>query len=348
MDLLTLALFLIGLVALIGGAELLVRGAATLAAAWGISPLVIGLTVVAFGTSAPELAVSVVSAWSGQPGIALGNVVGSNIANVLLILGLSALAAPLLVSRQVVRLEVPIMIGVSLLLVLLALDGRVGRLDGLLLFGGCLLYTTWTVRRSRREERRDGDEVPPAGNPWLQGGLILAGLVCLGLGSHWLVNGAVAIARLFGVSDLVIGLTVVAVGTSLPELATSVLASVRGQRDIAVGNVVGSNIFNILCVLGLSAVVVPGGVPVALSALTFDLPVMVAVALACLPIFFTGHLIARWEGGLFLFYYLAYTGYLSLTAMQHHSLPLLRESLLFFFLPLTAVTLAVSLWRHRR
>ncbi|WP_305041876.1 calcium/sodium antiporter [Geoalkalibacter sp.] len=348
MDLLTLALFLVGLVALIGGAELLVRGASALAAAWGISPLVIGLTVVAFGTSAPELAVSVLSAWNGQPGIAMGNVVGSNIANVLLILGLSALAAPLLVARQVVRLEVPIMIGTSLLLVLLALDGRVGRIDGFLLFGGCLAYTVWTVRRSRREEHQNDVPAPASGNPWLQGGLILAGLVCLGVGSHWLVNGAVAIARIFGVSDLVIGLTVVAVGTSLPELATSVLASLRGQRDIAVGNVVGSNIFNILCVLGLSAAVVPGGVPVALSALTFDLPVMVAVALACLPIFFTGHLIARWEGGLFFLYYLAYVGYLVLNAVQHQSLPLLRESLVFFFLPLTAVTLAISLWRHRR
>jgi cation:H+ antiporter len=346
-------LLLAGFVLLIGGAELLVRGASQLAADLGISPLVIGLTVVAFGTSAPELAVSVLSAHSGQAGIALGNVVGSNICNVLLILGLSALVAPLVVARQVVRLEVPIMIGVSLLLLLFALNGVIGRWEGALFFAGVIVYTVWTIRRSRQENREQSPpaEVPPAGARAGRGVQILqiaGGLVLLGVGSKWLIDGAVSVATYFGVSDLVIGLTVVAVGTSLPELATSVLASLRGQRDIAVGNVVGSNIFNILVVLGLTAIFAPAGVPVPQSALTFDLPVMLAAAVACLPIFLTGHLIARWEGGLFFAYYLAYTLFIVLTALQHYGLSMFTQAMAGFVIPLTLVTLAVSLWRTRQ
>jgi cation:H+ antiporter len=350
MSLWMIFLLLAGFVLLIGGAELLVRGASQLAADLGISPLVIGLTVVAFGTSAPELAVSVLSAHSGQAGIALGNVVGSNICNVLLILGLSALVAPLVVARQVVRLEVPIMIGVSLLLLLFALDGIIGPWEGGLFFAGVIVYTVWTVRRSRRENREQSppEEAPPAGGRSGRGVQILqiaGGLVLLGVGSKWLIDGAVSVASYFGVSDLVIGLTVVAIGTSLPELATSVLASLRGQRDIAVGNVVGSNIFNILVVLGLTAIFAPAGVPVPQSALTFDLPVMLAVAVACLPIFLTGHLIARWEGGLFFVYYLAYTLFIVLTALQHHGLSMFTQAMAGFVIPLTLVTLAISLWR---
>lgn len=351
MTLLTGILFVLGLVLLIGGAELLVRGASALAGRFGISPLVIGLTVVAFGTSSPELAVSILSAWGGQPGIALGNVVGSNIANVLLILGLSALVAPLVVARQVIRMEVPLMISLSVGLLLLALDGVVGRFDGALLFGGVLIYTVWAIRRSRREASDAADADEPGGGPsslTQQLVFIAVGLVLLGLGSNWLVDGAVAVAQTLGISDLVIGLTVIAVGTSLPELATSVLASMRGQRDIAVGNVVGSNIFNILAVLGLTSLVAPGGIPVAASALTFDLPVMTAVAIACLPIFFTGHVIARWEGAFFLLYYLAYTVYLILTATEHQALALFGEAMLFFVVPLTLVTLGISLWRGYR
>jgi len=351
MSLWVIFLLLAGFVLLVGGAEFLVRGASQLATDLGISPLVVGLTVVAFGTSSPELAVSVLSAHSGQAGIALGNVVGSNICNILLILGLSALVAPLVVSRQVVRLEVPIMIGVSILLILFALDGVIGRLEGILFFAGVVIYTVWTIRRSRRETR---EQSPPEDEQSIgsRAGLrmqilqIVGGLVLLGVGSKWLVDGAVSVATFFGVSDLVIGLTVVAVGTSLPELATSVLASLRGQRDLAVGNVVGSNIFNILVVLGLTAIFAPAGVPVPRSALTFDLPVMLAVAIACLPIFFSKHLIARWEGGLFFVYYLAYTLFIVLTAMQHHSLSMFTQAMVGFVIPLTLITLAISLWRN--
>ena len=221
----------------------------------------------------------------------------------------------------------------------------------MLLFAGVVGYTVWAIRRSRRESRNapadDAARPPGPSRRGIQLLQIVGGLVFLGIGSKWLIDGAVTLARLFGVSDLVIGLTVVAVGTSLPELATSVLASLRGERDIAVGNVVGSNIFNLLCVLGLTAAIAPGGVPVPMSALTFDLPVMLTVAVACLPIFFTGHLIARWEGALFLGYYVIYTLFVALTAMQHHKLPMLTEALIWFALPLTAVTIGISLWRHR-
>jgi cation:H+ antiporter len=349
MSLMTLILLAVGLAILVFGAELLVRGASALAASLGISRLVIGLTVVAFGTSAPELAVSVMAAWKGQAGIALGNVVGSNICNVLLILGLSAVVAPLVVARQVVRLEVPIMIGTSLLLILFALDGNLVRWEGGLLFAGVIGYTVWTIRRSRRELRDLAEPdaaAPPASGRTRQLAEILGGLALLVLGSKWLVDAAVIIARHLGVSDLVIGLTIIAVGTSLPELATSVLASWRGERDIAVGNVVGSNIFNILSVLGLTALVAPAGLPVPPVALTFDLPVMLAVAVACLPIFMAGYRINRWEGLLFIFYYVVYVLFLVLTAIGHDSRLLLGQAIIWFALPLTVLTLGISLWRH--
>jgi cation:H+ antiporter len=345
----TYLLLVVGLVILIIGAEVLVRGASRLAAALGITPLVIGLTVVAFGTSSPEMAVSVMSGISGQADVALGNVVGSNIFNVLFILGLSALITPLLVSQQLVRLDVPLMIVVSILLLLLGMDGRISRLNGVLLFVGIVIYTAFLIRQSRREKPEVVKEYsqefatqPSAPSHWpLNLGMILLGLFLLVLGSRWLVNGAVAIAQHFGISELIIGLTIIAAGTSLPEVATSVIAGLRGERDIAVGNVVGSNIFNILAVLGLAAAVTPGGIPVAQAVLRFDLPVMIAVAVSCLPIFFTGNIIARWEGALFLGYYCAYTLYLVLAATEHDSLPMFSQAMLWFVLPLTVITLIV-------
>lgn len=357
MDLLTWGMLGLGLVVLIGGAELLVRGASQLAAAVGISSLVIGLTVVSFGTSAPELAVSIQSSLAGQPDLAIGNVVGSNICNILLILGICATITPLVVARQLIRLDVPLMIGVSLLLFLLARDGLIGRWDGGLLFSGIIAYIVFTLSQSRREHAlaaADAD-APAAPKPTplnllLQVVLILAGLGLLILGANWLVTSAVTIARALGVSELVIGLTVIAIGTSLPEVATSTLASIRGERDLAVGNVVGSNLFNILTILGLTSLITP--INVAPAAIRFDLPIMIAVALACLPIFFTGMQIARWEGLLFLCYYLAYTLFLILTATQSAALPLFSIAMLGFALPLTAVTLLVlagyALWQDRR
>ena len=356
MDIQTIILLLVGLVLLVAGAEALVRGASRLAAAVGISPLVIGLTVVAFGTSAPELVVSLRATLSGTPDIALGNVIGSNIANVLLILGISALIAPLIVAQQLVRLEVPLMIGASLLLLLAALDGRIGRLDGLVLFAGIVAYTTFAIRQSRKESAAVREEYaqeysdqPRTALQWFVDlGFVVGGLAMLVFGAEWLVNGAVTIARALGLSELIIGLTIIAIGTSLPELATSVVAAIRGERDIAVGNVVGSNLFNILSILGLTSLISPTGVAVAPAALRFDLPVMVAVAVACLPIFYTGYQISRWNGLLFLSYFVAYVAYLVLDATAHDALPLFSNVMWLFVLPLTVLTILIIAFRARR
>jgi cation:H+ antiporter len=354
MSALTVLFFVLGLGLLVAGAELLVRGAARLAGAAGISPLVVGLTVVAFGTSAPEMAVSVKSAWLGQPDMAVGNVVGSNIFNVLFILGASAAIAPLVVAQQIVRRDVPILIGLSVLVLVLALDGAIGRVEGIALLVVLAGYTAWLVRASRRESQAvrveyEAEYPAPRGRTWpLDLLLVLAGLGLLVLGSRWLVSGAIEFARWMGVSEVVVSLTIVAAGTSLPEVATSILATIRGERDIAVANVIGSNLFNLLGVLGLSAAVAPSGLPVADSMLGFDVPAMIAVAVACLPIFFTGNRIARWEGVVFLGYYAAYTGFLILDATEHDAIHGYSALMTWFVMPLTALTLGVVTYRAWR
>ena len=327
--------FLGGLAALAAGGELLIRSASRLATDLGVSQLFIGLTVVAFGTSAPEAVVSVVAALGGASDLAMGNVVGSNIFNVLFILGLSALIVPLAVSAQLVRFDVPVMLGVSGLCLLLGRDGHLGRWDGLLLLGLLVVHVVLGYRQGLRGTQGTGSShatsspSAPTGLPrrlpaWKARSLnvliVLASLGLLVVGSRWLVASASALARWLGLSELVIGLTVVAAGTSLPEVATSIMAALRGERDIAVGNVVGSNIFNILGVLGLSAALAPAGLVVSPALLAFDLPVMVAVAALCLPIFFTGMAVARWEGGLLLLYFVAYTAYVVLRAAEHDAL----------------------------
>jgi cation:H+ antiporter len=359
-----LAWFGLGLVALVAGAELLVKGASRLAYSFGISPLVVGLTVVAFGTSAPELAVSIKAVVAGQVDIAIGNVVGSNIFNVLFILGLAAVITPLVVAAQIIRQEVPIMIAASLLLLTLAWDGFVSRLDGAILFGLLLVYTVFLVRQSRRQTQVTHDEYAQefgegtAGptRAWqraqgrlpVQLVLIVAGLALLVLGSQWLVAAAVAFARWVGVSELVIGLTIVAAGTSLPEVAASVTASIKGERDIAIGNVIGSNTFNILGVLGMAALLSPAPLPMAPAMMAFDCWVMLVVAFACLPVLFTGRVIARWEGAVFLAYYAAYTAYLILDSQGHDALPQYSAAMLWFVVPLTLLTLAVAVGREMR
>jgi cation:H+ antiporter len=353
--LVTVALFVVGLVLLGGGAELLVRGASRLAAAAGVSPLVVGLTVVAFGTSAPELAVAVQAALTGTAGanLVVGNVVGSNIFNVLVILGLSALITPLAVVQQLVRVDVPVMIGVSVLTLVLALDGQISRIEGVLLFAGIVLYLVNAGIQGRKARRLLASSEPPEeaaaeqpGSPWRNLVLVVAGLAMLVLGARWLVAAAIEIARAMGLSELVIGLTIVAVGTSLPEVAASVAASLKGERDLAVGNAIGSCLFNILAVLGLAALVAPEGIAVARSALHFDIPVMIAVAFACLPVFFTGCVISRWEGLLFLLYYAAYTAFLLLDAAEHAAMEPFATIMLIFVVPLTLLALGVSLARH--
>ncbi|MCF6753666.1 calcium/sodium antiporter [Pseudomonas stutzeri] len=360
MTLMTFVYLFAGLVLLVAGAELLVRGAARLAAQFGISPLIIGLTVVAFGTSTPEMAVSVQSAVADQGDIAVGNVIGSNIFNVLFILGLSALITPMLVSRQLIRFDVPIMIGASLLAWFLAMDEQYGRLDGVLLFGAVLSYTGFLIISSLKSRNNENQEFEdeyglhePAGRfASLRHLLFIAiGLVLLVQGSGLLVDAAVTLAKALGLSELVIGLTIIAAGTSLPEVATSVIAAIKGERDIAVGNVVGSNIFNLLAVLGLASLVSPTAISVSSNAIAFDFPVMIAVAAACLPIFFAGYCIRRWEGALFFAYYVIYTTWLIIHSTDAPGLAMFSQAMLWFVLPLTLITLLVigaRAWKLQR
>lgn len=341
-------LMVAGLVLLAIGAELLVRGASALARAVGLPSLIIGLTVVSFGTSAPELAVGLKAGLDGQADLAFGNVVGSNTFNVLFILGVSALIVPLTVSAQLVRLDVPVMIGASALTWIVAADGVIRRGEGWALCAGIVGYTVLLIRLGKKhqppcDQSESKQTAPQEPNRLLASVLsVLLGLVLLVVGARWLVQGAVDIAQLLGVSELLVGLTIVAAGTSLPEVATSVVASIRRERDIAVGNIVGSNIFNVLAVLGGTAAASRAGVAVSPTALRFDVPVMMAVALACLPIFFTGGRISRWEGALFLGYYAAYVTYLVLGASHHESLPAFSAVMIFFVLPGTALGIAVS------
>ena len=315
--------FVFGLVLLVGGAEAFVRGASRLAIAVRISPLVVGLTVVSFGTSAPELAVSMESALTGHADFAVGNVIGSNIANVLLILGIAAVMAPLVVAQKLIRLEVPLMIGASVAMLLVGLDGTIGLIEGVTLVLAAVGYTVFVVRQSRRETNSSvqseyqsafgeatSTRIPAVPAQVL---LVLGGLGILLLGAHWLVDSATQIARSWGMSELTIAVTIVAIGTSLPEVATSVVASLRGETDIAVGNVLGSNLLNILLVLGLTSTVSPGGIAVAEEAIAIDIPVMIGVATLCLPVFLTGYTISRREGILFL---ILYVGYLALAAWR--------------------------------
>ena len=353
----TILTFFAGLIFLVVGAELLVRGASKLALSFGISPLVVGLTIVAFGTSAPEVAVSVGAVLEGRTDIAIGNVVGSNIFNVLFILGVSALITPLVVNVQLIRQEVPIMVGASLLLWAFMLDGNLGFVDAAVMTGLMVGYTVFLVIQSRKETKAANAEysaefeAPKVGS-WdssmpVQIALIVVGLAFLVLGSEWLVSASVTFAKALGVSDLVIGLTIVAAGTSMPEVATSITAAIKGERDIAVGNVVGSNTFNILGCLGLSGLVAgDAGLIVPASLLNFDIWVMLAVALACLPVFLTGREIARWEGGVFLAYYVAYVSYLVMQSQQHDALGTFSGVMLFFVVPITVITLIVALIRR--
>lgn len=373
MELLDFGRVLLGLVLLIGGGEVLVRGASALATTLGIPPLVVGLVIVSAATSTPELAVTIGAVIDEEPSLAVGNVVGSNIVNVLLILGLSALFLPLAVKRRLVKFDLPVMVGISLLLLVLALDGEITQIDGVILFAAAVAHVVLSFTLSRKDPHAAPDVATAAAAPAGTGPvrtrrapasgvlsylipvvLILAGIGLLVFGADLLVTGAVAIATGFGVSSLVIGLTVVAIGTSLPELATSIAAVLRGERDLAVGNIVGSNIFNIGVVLGLPAIFFPAGIPVPDAAISLDIPLMIAAAVALVPIAFTGFTIARWEGAVFVGLYVAYTVYLILAAVAHDALRGFSIVMLFFVLPLLAVTLIavtayeVGLRRGRR
>ncbi len=343
-------LIFVGFVVLIMGGEVLVRGASGIARAMHISPLIVGLTVVAFCTSCPELAVCLKAAFAGKAAFAVGNVVGSCICNILFVLGLSAVISALAIRATLIRLEVPLMVVTAVLTLVLGLDGVIGRVDGLIFVAFLAAYMVWTVIVSRRESQAVKEELAKLARADTKAGwlgvlgylsLILGGVALLVVASGWLVEGAVDIAKLLQVSDLMIGLTILAIGTSLPEVATCVIASLRGERDLAVGNVVGSNIMNILAVLGMSAVIAPDGIAVSQTALHLDIPVMIIVSFACLPIFFTDRRIDRWEGGLFLAYYALYMAYLILAETNTVAARTFGTVIVLFVIPLTAVTLLV-------
>lgn len=356
--LVTLSFFVGGLALLLLGANALVNGASKLSMSLGISPLVIGLTVVAFGTSAPEMAVTVEAVLGGVGDVALGNVIGSNVFNILVVLGLSALIIPLTVHAQVIRQEMPIMLGSGFVLLVMALDGAISPFEGGVLLALLVFYTTFLIvqaRRSPPEETAEFvDEIKPAkpggfDSRWyVQVIFIVVGLVMLVQGSRWLIESSVIFARVMGVSELVIGLTIVAAGTSLPEVATSLAAAIKGERDMAVGNVVGSCIFNTLGCIGLAGIVSGGsGLMFPASALNFDVWVMMAAFLACLPVFLAGRVIARWEGAVFFAYYVAYVIYLILRSQSHAALPAFSSAMLSFVLPITVVTFVVVMIRHQ-
>ncbi len=357
---LTIVALLVGIVCLVGGAELLVKGAATIASKLGIAPVVIGLTVVAFGTSAPELAVSVSAAFGGNADVAFGNVVGSNIGNILLILGASAVVGGLAVQQRIIRFDIPLLIVVSVVALLMSLDNNIGRVDGIILFAGVIAYVAWLVREARGERTDVVEEYTESVETlegvaterplWFNLVLVAAGLTVLVVGSQLLVNGATDIAESAGVSDLVIGLTVVAIGTSLPELATSILAALRGQRDIAVGNVIGSNLFNLMSVLGLSAVVSNDGIPVSDVSLRLDFPVMLAATIVLVPIVWNGFQIKRWEGFVLIGFYAVYVAYLVLDASDSSAADVVGPAALIVA-PLVALTFGVTGfqgWRRHR
>jgi len=351
LPLISLIELLAGLCLLIFGAELMVRAAVRLAARLHVRPLIIGLTIVALGSSAPQMAVSLQAALAHNPDIAVGSVVGSSIFNILVTLGLSALIIPLRVSRQLVRLDIPLMIGASLLVFLLAWNKELGRFDGMVLLAALALYLGLLLRQSRHSARPHSEQPDVAQASWFGSLLMISvGLAMLVFAGHLLLGAAVVVATDLGFSERVIGLTVVAVGTSLPELATSLIAALRGQRDIAVGNVIGANLFNLLGVLGLTALIAPTPLSVSPNALDFDLPVMLGVAALCLPVFYSGYRVTRAEGLLLLGLYLVYGLHVvSFTT----GMPLagrLERLMLFYVLPpllLFLLFTSIRAWRRQ-
>lgn len=309
---------LAGLALLTVGSEGIVRGASRVAAAFGVSPMMLGLTVVAIGTSMPELAVGITAANQQSGSLAVGNIAGTNVLNILFILGLSALLKPLSLQLRVLRLDLPVMLVAALAMALLAWDGVLDRWDGALLLVGAVGYTVALIRVARRESRAVRREFRALyGVPHARGNgrrhtrdvlLLLTGMALTVLGADWLVDGASAIARGFGVSEAVIGLTIVAIGTSAPELVTTVLSTLKGERDVAIGNLLGSSIYNIVVILGLTCLIATHPLAIERDLLIVDVPLMAGVALLCVPVFVTGRSVSRAEGALFVGLYLAYLG----------------------------------------
>jgi cation:H+ antiporter len=337
---------------LVVGAEFSVRAAVRLAASLKVRPLIIGLTVVAMGSSAPQMAVSLQAALSSSPDISVGSVVGSNIFNVLVTLGLCALIIPLRVARRLVRVDIPLMIGASLLVFALSYNGELSAFDGSVLLASLLAYLLILARHSRRNVQKTSPIQHPASRAQqlISLATLVLGLGLLVLGGHLLVQAAVVIAEDLGLSERVIGLTVIAGSTSLPALTTSLIAALRGERDIAVGNVIGSNLFNLLGVLGLTALIAPSPLSISPNALDFDLPVMLAVAALCLPVFYSGYRVTRAEGLLLLALYLAYGLHIVSFTTGMPLAEKLERLMNYFVLPLLAALIlfsTVRAWRRQ-
>ena len=299
---------IIGAVLVLWGADRLTDGATALAQRMNIPQIVIGLTVVAMGTSMPEFFVSLMSAIKGTSDIAVGNIIGSNLFNTLMIVGISSLVAPMAISKSTVRKDIPFAIIASIALLAFSIDGEVSRFDSILLFAGFIFFIAYTVRMGLKGGDPNMENVKIEDmSPWKAAGLMLLGLVCLVGGSHLFVDGSTSVARALGVSDAVIGLTIVAMGTSLPELATSVVAARKGRSAIAIGNVIGSNVFNILMILGITGIVLPMDIQ---GITTLDLAAMLGSVVLLWLFCFTKYTVARWEGAVLTALYVAYVGWL--------------------------------------
>lgn len=343
--------FIAGLLALVGGAEILVRAVTKIASILGISKLIIGLTVVAFGTSAPELAISIQAGINGETDIMIGNIIGSNISNTLLILGLAAIVIPIKVNISLIKWDTPIMIGATLLVFFFALNGFISFWECLILSFLLVIYLLFLARQG------NPDRSSPIKNPEKKPSTILGyslacafGFILLISGARWMIDSAIIFAELAGVSELVIGLTVVAIGTSLPEVVVVLVAALKKERDIAVGSIIGSNILNLFAVLGVSGLFIEGAIPVQSVLLQFDLLVLIAASLLCIPIFYTGFRIARWEGGIFLFFYLSYLFYLYLFNTGHVWLDGFTNLMIYFALPAIGLILFIATlleWKKR-
>ncbi len=308
--LISIVILFVGLLFLYYGAEFLVKGSSQLALSFGIRPLIIGMTVVALATSMPEMMVSLAAVFKQSSDLAAGNIIGSNIANIGLILGATALIAPLAVARGTLVRELPIMLAASILVFLLSLDGQLGRLDGFLLVAGLILFLGYCYRSSCKTAPADQQPLPQTEKPSRRGQhilLVLVGIVGLGLGAEMMVRSAVFIARQLGISDLVIGMTVVALGTSLPEFAASTVSALKGQDDLSVGNVIGSNIFNLLFVLGFCSIMRP--IPIDSGVMSYELPLMLLFSLGLWPLVQRRLRLGRTEGALLLFCYLLFISF---------------------------------------
>lgn len=343
--------FILGLIALIGGAEILVRGVTRFATAIGISKLIVGLTVVAFGTSAPELAISIKAGINGQTDLMLGNIIGSNISNTLFILGLVAMLIPLKVNKYFIKSDLPIMIGITVIVYLFSLNGMITFWECLILSGLLLIYLINLARQGNPGS--DVITTKPKRNPasiLLYILLCIIGFILLITGAQWMIDSAIIFADMIGISELVIGLTVVAIGTSLPEVVVVLIAAIKKERDIAIGSILGSNILNLLAVLGVSGLFIQGSIPVQEILTRFDIPLLIIVSVLCIPIFYTGYRIARWEGGILFFFYGSYLYYLYLSGTQHPFLENYTYWMTWWILPVLIIVIIIVTifeWKKR-